>query len=182
MVWSTPIYDRTAADVAEAKRLRTKIISSGYDSLTAAEKAAYEAGLKGAENYTDFNRQKNNIAYIAGSVAADLGYYPEQTTMDDILASDIESAEGKEIAWLESINTIESNLANIANSGASLPSGWQDSKTWVFGGSNPDYSDFNRWESNAKLIYEMAERMKIRFRPAGTFASGQANILPRRAV
>jgi hypothetical protein len=47
--------------------------------------------------------------------------------------------------------------------------------------------DFNYTEANAieqieADIYELIKNMTRRFKPAGTFAAGQANILPRSVI
>jgi len=63
-VIDTLIFDRTNADVEEVRTLRNKILASGYDSLTTEEKTKYQAGMKGAYNYTDMNRVGNAISYV----------------------------------------------------------------------------------------------------------------------
>ena len=47
------IYDRTLEDVAEVRRLLAKLDPETGDGLTAAEQAKWDAGLKGAYNFTD---------------------------------------------------------------------------------------------------------------------------------
>lgn len=50
------ITNRTQADVERVIELKNKILSGGLSSLTAAEQSEYMAGMRGAYNYTDFNR------------------------------------------------------------------------------------------------------------------------------
>lgn len=59
------IFDRTQADVDRVYELKNKILSGGLNSLTDAEKTEYMAGLKGAYNYTDFNRVGEAVSYLA---------------------------------------------------------------------------------------------------------------------
>ena len=58
------IYDRTQEDVDRVFYIKNKILSGGLSSLSASEKAKYMSGMKGAYNYTDFNRIGNAINYL----------------------------------------------------------------------------------------------------------------------
>ena len=58
------VYDRTQADVDRVYTLKNKILTGGLAALSAEEKAEYLAGMKGAYNYTDFNRLGEAIAYL----------------------------------------------------------------------------------------------------------------------
>lgn len=58
------VYNRTQADVDRVYALKNKILTGGLAALTAEEKAEYLAGMKGAYNYTDFNRLGEAIAYL----------------------------------------------------------------------------------------------------------------------
>lgn len=55
------VMDRTERDVERWRLLHNK----GYDALTAAEKAEWEAGMKGAYNYEDMNRVESAVVFIA---------------------------------------------------------------------------------------------------------------------
>ena len=65
MSLDTLIFDRTAADVQRVRELRTKILTEGLGGLTNDERTEYMAGMKGAYNYTDFNRVENAKLLIA---------------------------------------------------------------------------------------------------------------------
>ena len=67
----TLITARTAADVAEAKRLRDKIFAG--EALTDEEFARYNAGLRGCYNASDMNRVGAAVRYVAGRLNAE-GY------------------------------------------------------------------------------------------------------------
>ena len=67
----TLITDRTAADVAEAKRLRDKLIAG--ETLTDEESARYFAGLRGCYNASDMNRVGAAVRYVANRLNAE-GY------------------------------------------------------------------------------------------------------------
>lgn len=65
------ITDRTAADVAEAKRLRDKLLAG--EALTDEEFARYSAGLRGCYNASDMNRVGAAVRYVANRLNAE-GY------------------------------------------------------------------------------------------------------------
>ena len=67
----TLITDRTAADVAEAKRLRDKLLAG--EALTDEDFARYSAGLRGCYNASDMNRVGAAVRYVAGGLNAE-GY------------------------------------------------------------------------------------------------------------
>lgn len=83
----TLITDRTAADVAEAKRLRDKLIAG--ETLTDEESARYLAGLRGAYNASDMNRVGAAVRYVADRLNAEgYGAYVDPKTdwqMEDIV-------------------------------------------------------------------------------------------------
>lgn len=56
----TYVMDRTQSDVDLVLRLS----ALGYDNMSEAEKALWDAGLKGAYNATDLNRVGNALNYI----------------------------------------------------------------------------------------------------------------------
>ena len=81
------ITDRTAADVAEAKRLRDKLITG--EALTDEESARYFVGLRGAYNASDMNRVGAAVRYVADRLNAEgYGAYVDPKTdrqMEDIV-------------------------------------------------------------------------------------------------
>lgn len=83
----TLITDRTAADVAEAKRLRDKLIAG--EALTDEDSARYFAGLRGCYNASDMNRVGAAVRYVANRLNAEgYGAYVSPKTdwqMEDIV-------------------------------------------------------------------------------------------------
>lgn len=66
------ITDRNMSDVEIAKSL----IKKGFANMTEAERQQFMSGLRGAYNYTDFNRVENAVDYISKylwSINSDLG-------------------------------------------------------------------------------------------------------------
>jgi hypothetical protein len=64
------ITDRTQFDVDRVKELKKK----GWANMTPKERAEWEAGLKGAYNYTDLNRVQSAVRYLRDRFA-DVGYF-----------------------------------------------------------------------------------------------------------
>lgn len=128
------ITDRTSADSARAKSFQGK----KWDNLTSEEKAEYLIGLKGAYNYTDFNRVENAVKYLSdllnmygyrNTVNVKTGWTPEdmqkvseiQRYIDNIAElknkyySSVEGTMPTTSTWLtiEGANYLEKILANI---------------------------------------------------------------------
>lgn len=64
------IFDRTELDVAELQAVTAKLVAG---TATAAERAAFLTGMKGAYNYTDLNRVGAAVEYLTALLAS-LGY------------------------------------------------------------------------------------------------------------
>ena len=64
------IFDRTELDVAELQAVTAKLVAG---TATAAERAAFLAGMKGAYNYTDLNRVGAAVEYLTALLHS-LGY------------------------------------------------------------------------------------------------------------
>lgn len=156
------VYNRTAADVSRAAALIGKIREVTFDGLTAEEKAVWLAGMKGAENVTDWTRQNENIS-AARDTLTDLGYVVTVTPM---------SATSDEVPTLAEVNALEGNLYALANCGLTMPLGWEPPKEWAQG-TGPAYTDWNRWERNIALLEEMAARMALAWHYCGDLYTGE---------
>ena len=64
------VYNRTDADMAEALRVRNKILSLGLTALTDAERTAWLGGMKAAYNYTDLNRVGQAVTFLRDEMLA----------------------------------------------------------------------------------------------------------------
>ena len=62
---NTLVTDRTAADLARWLELRNK----GYSKMTEAERAEWDAGMKGAYNASDLNRVGAALNYLRDRLA-----------------------------------------------------------------------------------------------------------------
>ena len=82
------IYDRTAADLTEAKRIFAKVRNG--ESLTEAEQTAFNVGLRGSYNSVDMNRVESAVSELSAALNA-AGYVNEtfqQTWSKDVTATD----------------------------------------------------------------------------------------------
>jgi len=77
------ITDRRQEDV----EYLLSLIAKGWDGMTGAEQTAFNTQLKGAYNYTDFNRVESAVAYLL-PIFADAGYVITTTTKTDWVADD----------------------------------------------------------------------------------------------
>jgi len=80
------ITNRTQADVDRAKELWSK----GWQNLTLEEKNEWLAGMKGAYNYTDWNRVESAVAQLAEVLGIDLETKTDWAIEDEIKYSDQE--------------------------------------------------------------------------------------------
>lgn len=96
------IYDRTPEDVAEVRRLLAKLDPETGDGLTAAEQAEWDAGLKGAYNFTDLNRVEAAVKLLAAALTS--AGYPVAVT--PVLKGNSRVPAGyTEVEWIQSSGT-----------------------------------------------------------------------------
>ena len=96
------IYDRTLEDVAEVRRLLAKLDPETGDGLTAAEQAKWDAGLKGAYNFTDLNRVEAAVKTLSAALTS-AGYPVEVTPV--LKGSSRVPAGYTEVEWIQSSGT-----------------------------------------------------------------------------
>ena len=149
MPWVEPVIDRTKADVdyAEANR-------NDADSL------------KGAMNFSDWNRVTGNIYYLADVLKS--GFYITVTVTCKNSWTRADFPTQSEINKIK--KDIESLLAAI-NMAKSVPG-----QPWFM------YQKINIIEELLLEMKEYTERGRERFKDCGTFYAGQAEILPLGSV
>lgn len=82
------ITDRTAHDVYRWKELRDK----GWQAMTDEEKTEWLSALRGAYNYTDFNRVEGAVEYVANRLT-EAGYVFRPVTKLDWKMTDLPTNE-----------------------------------------------------------------------------------------
>lgn len=161
------VYDRTAEDVAEVRRLLAKLDPETGDGLTAAEQAKWDAGLKGAYNYTDLNRVESAVKTL--SVALTAAGYPVEITpvLKGGKAEDREWQEGDVLyrpqwtTYLANVQTLRDAYYTLAGTGE-LPK--PEDKL--------DYQGANTIEKVLADIDLLIDCMKASYRRCGTFRAG----------
>ena len=161
------VYDRTAEDVAEIRRLLAKLDPETGDGLTAAEQAKWDAGLKGAYNYTDLNRVESAVKLLAAALTA-AGYPVEiAPVLKGSEAEDREWQEGDVLyrpqwtTYLANVQTLRDAYYTLAETGE-LPK--PEDKL--------DYRGANNIEKILADIDLLIDCMKASYRRCGTFRAG----------
>lgn len=161
------VYDRTSEDVAEVRRLLAKLDPETGDGLTAAEQAKWDAGLKGAYNYTDLNRVESAAKTLAAALTA-AGYPVEITpVLKGGKAEDREWQEGDVLyrpqwtTYLENVQRLRDAYYTLAETGE-LPA--PENKLGYVGA--------NTIEKVLADIDLLIDYMKASYRRCGTFRAG----------
>lgn len=100
------ITDRTQADVERVKALAAK----GFAAMTAAERAEWLAGMKGAYNASDMNRVGTALNYLAARLAPVCGMSIAWSAKTDWAVTDIATASQAE-TYRQQIQDIRDALA-----------------------------------------------------------------------
>lgn len=80
------IFDRTQSDVDRVKQLTAALVAG---TATAAERAEFLAGMKGAYNAADLNRVGEAIGYLRDRLSDDAGTYVDVSPKTDWTETDI---------------------------------------------------------------------------------------------
>lgn len=161
------VYDRTAEDVAEVRRLLAKLDPETGDGLTAAEQAKWDAGLKGAYNFTDLHRVESAVKTLAAALTS-AGYPVEVTpVLKGNKAEDREWQEGDIVrraqwrTYLDNVQRLRDAYYTLAETGQ-LPK--PEDKLGYVGA--------NTIEKVLADIDLLLDGMKSIYRRAGTFTAG----------
>lgn len=102
----TLITNRTQADVERVRKLAAK----GFAAMTAAERAEWLTGMKGAYNASDLNRVGTALNYLAGRLGPICGKIITWTAKTDWDVTDIATASQAE-TYRQQIQDIRDALA-----------------------------------------------------------------------
>lgn len=108
------VTDRTAADVARWLTLRNK----GYANMTEAERAEWDAGMKGAYNVADLNRVGEALNYVRDRLAA-ASYLSNVAFIakTDWTTADIPTVDDMGV-YLHHVSVVREAMAQYANTPA----------------------------------------------------------------
>jgi hypothetical protein len=161
------IYDRTAADVAEAKRIRAKVQAG--EPLTADEQTAYFAGLRGSYNTSDQNRVE--AAVVELSVTLNSYGYPNITVPHTWVSGENTTAA----QWAQYL----ANVQALVDAFYTLP----DAPALPAASDRLTRTGMNAIERLLADIDILIDWMEHSFRPCGSFACGSnAMHLPLKGV
>lgn len=99
------ITDRTAHDVDRVKILSEK----AWQDMSAEERSEWLSPMKGAYNYTDFNRVEEAVAYVAGRLK-EFGYISVLPVARSWFAEDIPT-EGDLFRYFSNVATLRGAIA-----------------------------------------------------------------------
>ena len=122
-VIDTLVTDRTEADVSRFSELRDK----GWAEMTAAERAEWVAGMKGAYNASDLNRVASAMSYLSQRFAS-AGYSVPVSSPTDWANGDIPRKDDLD-TYLDDLRRIRAALA-VMDTTPSAP-GSMDYLTWA---------------------------------------------------
>lgn len=153
-VWTTPIYDRTSADIADAKRILAQITDMGYGSLSDEDVAKWTAGFRGAFTFQTANRIEGNLQYLH-DVLYELGYYvPVWDVKTDWDRNDIPDAT-LDYKIVENTQSLIDGTYPVE--GVMLPTSIDF----------PEISDINAVEEIHQIMYNRIDKIKNGYRYCG---------------
>lgn len=156
----TLVTDRTQADVERVKALAAK----GFAAMTAAERAEWLTGMKGAYNASDMNRVGTALNYLAGRLGPICGKIITWTAKTDWAVTDIATASQAE-TYRQQIQDIRDALA--------YPAGTPDAPELAC----LTYTDANNIERILKLCEELIVNVAKSFRHTGAAECAAGGLL-----
>lgn len=152
----TLITDRTESDVNYAAQLAQK----GWAAMTANERTAWIAGLKGSYNATDLNRVGAAVAYVAAELSG-IGYSVSVNPKTDWAETDIPTIAQMQ-TYLDDIGAIRAAL--------SVPSGIPSVPDSM---AQLNYTKANHIERILVEIDQLVQNIIASFVPCGLPYCGQ---------
>nr|DAH46125.1 MAG TPA: hypothetical protein [Caudoviricetes sp.] len=143
------ITDRTQSDVDHVKKITAKARTGTW---TKTEQSEWLAGMKGALNYTDFNRIESGIQELASIVGASVSVRTDWTVDGYMKVSDA-------IRWLSNINFIRakcSGSSGIADTPESM--------------NKLDFSTMNQLE---QILFDIETLAKTYVTFSGEYMTGE---------
>lgn len=156
----TLVTDRTQADVERVRKLAAK----GFAAMTAAERAEWLAGMKGAYNASDMNRVGTALNYLAARLSSICGKSIAWTAKTDWAVTDIITASQAE-AYRKQVQSIRDALA--------YPAGTPDAPEL----GRLTYTDANNIERILVLCEDLIVNVAKSFRHTGAAECAAGGLL-----
>lgn len=151
------IFDRTQADVNQVKSLTKKLLAG---TATGAEEQEWlSAMMKGAWNYTDFNRIEEWTEYLSERLRSQ-GYSITVLVKTDWAKEDFPTRP--------EVDRIRANVAALQESFYSLPD-WRE----IVYNNTMDFNQANALEWDLQTIYNWLMRMVAAFVYCGELHAGE---------
>lgn len=152
---ATWITDRTQEDVDRVSIVKAYMIRfyAGNESINPELKAEWEAGMKGALSYTDFNRIESGMAGIAEELNVTLDLKTEWTASQYFTVSDGQR-------WINNINALRAECDGYSDTPET-----PESMNWL------DYQTMNKIEKILSDIESRANSADASF--AGEIMTGE---------
>lgn len=152
------IFDRTQADVDRVKQLTAALVAG---TATAAERAEFVAGLKGAYNAADLNRVGAAVEYLRNRLSDDAGTYVEVSPKTDWTETDIPNQQ-QAAQYISDVKNIRAAFI--------LPENTPPAPESL---SNLTYSRANDIETIFRNLDKTIESLKITLITSGEVFSGE---------
>ena len=143
------ITDRTQSNVNHVKEITAKAKTGTW---TKTEQSEWLAGMKGALNYTDFNRIESGIQELASIVGANVSVKTDWLIDGYMKQSDA-------VRWLSNIAAIKSKCAGL-NSTPDVP-------------ASMDRLSFSAMNQIEQVLYDIEMLAKTRVTFSGEFTCGE---------
>lgn len=165
--WIEPVFNRTQADVQEAKQLTRRILTEGWDSLETEEQSFYLGDMIGTLNYITLNRIENNNEYINQYIES-LGFSEWWGTF--------------KTNWTYSDQPNRTNFTRILQNLYHVVSVNYPVSVYVPSNLNaPTFDQINTIEKLLQELKDIYETIPKSYKYCGTFNSGQVIVLPQRS-
>ena len=150
------ITDRTEEDVNRVKAMQKK----GWAKLTEAEKAEWDAGMKGAYNYTDLNRVETAVSYLRDYLGS-YGYVVALGALKTWQPTDVPTV-GDMQRYLDNIRAIR-NVLTVYPSTPQVPASM----------ARFNFTKANEIERILQDVEELVKNMVAAFMQAGEIYGGE---------
>ncbi len=167
MTWIEPVTTRTVFDVEAVKSLKERIYTVGWDGLSEAEQLEFLGDMIGTLNHITLNRIEGNTDFLAGLIR-ELGF-----VVQELLCK---------TNWNRASLPVRSDLQRLVDNVTVLCDSFYPMQTSLPESMNtPDFDKMNAIEEVLAELKAAADLIMQSWKYCGTFACGQALVLPQRS-
>lgn len=163
MAWTTPIQNRTSADLAELKLLIQKMMSVGWMGLSGTEQTLWRTDHKGAWNVSDVNRVIGNNNYLRDLLLT-YGFEISFSDQTPVTASDIVKLTSIHKVYIDNLYLLYDSFNAKADS--------LIINTVPRAHSTFDLDEANKLEIDQIDLYTLLQNLIAELKFCGTYYSG----------